>query len=298
MNKMSNRVTYTDVNDEEILRKAIMYGCREFVRVKLNANIAKELPFPSDYDFSTECFLSKPYLNVADRIFDFKIRPDDVWVVSFPKAGSTWLSNIVWQLQNNLDFSKEFLPANYNYLEPMIFYQAYDDNKTDPEYADFRKISDAQLDLLDKEPSPRLFKSHLPAHLLPTNIWTVRPKLIYIYRDVKDVAISTYHMYKGYKYIAYKGSMEDCFDSFLSDNFIYSPFFAHVKGYKKLVQFDHVLVLNYEQLVSNTFEEVRRISKFLNRSYTNDQLKQLVEHVSFRNMNRSKMNMPFTDGFK
>lgn len=180
----------------------------------------------------------------------------------------------------------------------MIFYEAYDDNKNDPDYMEFKKQKDNQLDLLDKEPSPRLIKSHLPAHLLPTNIWTVRPKLIYIHRNVKDVAVSTYHMYRSFKYTAYKGSMEDCFDSFLSDNFICAPFFSHIKGYKKLMQFDHVLVLNYEQLVSNTFEEVRRISKFLNCSYTNDQLKQLVEHVSFKNMNSTRMKLPFSDGFK
>lgn len=291
-------IAYTDVNDAEILRKALLYGAKEFVRVKLNANIAKELPFPKDYDFSTSYFLSKSYVNVADRIFNFKIRPDDVWVVSFPKAGSTWLSNIVWLLQNNLNFSSDFVAANYNYLEPMIFYEQYDDNKNDADYAEFKQQKDKQLDLLDREQSPRLIKSHLPAHFLPTNIWNVRPKLIYIHRNAKDVAVSTYHMYRKFKYTAYKGTMEDCFDSFLSDDFFYAPFFSHIKGYKKLVQFDNVLVLNYEQLISNTFEEVRRISKFLNRTYTNDQLKQLVDHVSFRNMHSTQMQLPFTDGFK
>lgn len=58
-------------------------------------------------------FYQKKYPDVADTIFNFEIRPDDVCLVAFPKSGSTYLSNIVWQS----DFSAPYLPPDHNYLE-------------------------------------------------------------------------------------------------------------------------------------------------------------------------------------
>lgn len=41
-------------------------------------------------------------------------------------------------------------------------------------------------------PSPRFIKSHLPYHLLPTQMDTVKPKIIYTSRNPKDLCVSFY----------------------------------------------------------------------------------------------------------
>lgn len=268
-----------------LLKKCQLYGAKEFIW-------AKALPFscpcqfPSDYKF-TKCFLPKKYTKLSDRIRNFAVRSDDIWICAFPKSGSTWLANICWQLQNNLDFTKNLPVLPYAFIERPIFFDTCGTNKGD-------KIYQAGIDRIDKffedcekQPSPRLLKSHLPASLLPSEIWTKKPKLIYVHRDVRDVAISMYHMFRNHLWIKYPGTMEDFFDLFLNDHIYYGPFHEHINSFRQLHQCDHILFISYEEMVASPFATIKKISEFLNYSYSDVQLKQLMEHLSFENMRRN-----------
>lgn len=37
------------------------------------------------------CLLGKKLVQMADPIYNFEVKPDDIWMVTYPKAGSTWL---------------------------------------------------------------------------------------------------------------------------------------------------------------------------------------------------------------
>lgn len=287
----------TDVENTVLAKKAALYGVREFLYANIDPATRNQFPFPSDYEFSP-CFLPKKFEQVAERIQNFQIRSDDIWTVSFPKAGSTWVANIVWQLMNNMDFSAEFLPANHMFLEPMIFNEENDENKMDDGFKEWIKFTDGQLDRLDKETSRRFPKSHLPAHLLPKEIWSVKPKLIYVYRNVKDVALSWFHMFRKLQYTKYQGSLDDYIDNFVNDYALYTPFHAHVDGFRKLCHFDYILIVNYEDMMANQFVGIKRISEFLNCTYSDEELRKLTEHVSFGNMRNKAPNQPFSDGCK
>ena len=85
--------SYTEVENSPLKKLAEFYCAKEFVRLKVDPTTEKQLPFPSDYKFS-QCFLPKKYLTQANRIENFPVNADDVWVVSFPKAGTTWTLNM------------------------------------------------------------------------------------------------------------------------------------------------------------------------------------------------------------
>lgn len=60
-------------------------------------------PFMDD---GTGCVLPHQYRKLAEKIEKLKVRSDDVFLCSVPRTGSTWLSEILWLLGNDLDFDK------------------------------------------------------------------------------------------------------------------------------------------------------------------------------------------------
>ena len=62
--------------------------------------------------------------NTAQRIWNFKARPDDVWIVTYPKCGTTMTQELVWQIINlakggevDSEKSKEFLFLRTPFIE-------------------------------------------------------------------------------------------------------------------------------------------------------------------------------------
>lgn len=227
--------------------------------------------------------MPKKYTTVADRIYDLQVRPDDVFVVSFPKSGNTWMMNIVWQLMNGLNLAAKTIDDGQT-LERSMLFDVDDELKRDPAIAALCGKVDRILDDYEQRPSPRLLKSHLAADLLPKGIWTVKPKVIYVYRDAKDVAVSMYHMTRNHMFYKYRGTMEDFFDMFLNDRIIWGPFHEHLNSFRQLHGLEHVFLISYEEMLADSFAAIKNISEFLGYSYSCDQLKQLTQHVSFENL--------------
>lgn len=46
---------------------------------------------------------------------------------------------------------------------------------------------------VDELPSPRILNTHYPPHLLPVQMKGKKVKIVYIYRNPKDVTVSGYH---------------------------------------------------------------------------------------------------------
>lgn len=44
------------------------------------------------------------YLKYADKIYNFQARADDVWIVTYPRSGTTWTQEMIWLICNDLDY--------------------------------------------------------------------------------------------------------------------------------------------------------------------------------------------------
>ncbi|XP_064596297.1 sulfotransferase 4A1-like [Liolophura sinensis] len=236
------------------------------------------LPFQVMYPFGSYkgIAINTTMLNSLEQVENFEVRKDDIFVVSFPRSGTTWTQELVYMVANDADVEKASsmnLEARFPYLE---------DHENSPEN-------------LKTAESPRFIKSHLPYRLLPKEIETKKPKIIYVMRNPKDMVVSFYHLWLKLR-ARYRGQFSDFCELFLQDNLMFSPWTEHVKEFWERRDEDNILFLKYEDLHMNLSHEVERISKFLNKPLTPEQVVTIVDHCSFDSMKKNdKVNYRWWD---
>ncbi|XP_069678912.1 luciferin sulfotransferase-like [Periplaneta americana] len=247
--------------------------------VKSNDNIYKYgliKVWPSGCTFYPE------YRNHAQRIRDLEVRADDVWIVTYPKCGTTWTQEMVWLLMNNLDYEKagKILLTERS---PFIEYGCMSGSD------DLFQVGDTVAQVEELE-SPRVVKTHLPLELLPKQLWTVKPKqIIYVARGAKDVAVSYFHHHRLWN--CYVGTSEDFVDAFIEGYPGYGSLWDHILEFWKIRNEPYVLFNTFEEMKKDLPNVVQRTAKFLNKSLNCQQLQKLCEHLSFDSMkNNTSVN--------
>ena len=220
-----------------------------------------ELPF-----YHTECeglilppFMKKEQAGIYAN--SFNVRPRDVFIASFPKSGTNWLTYVVQQIANPIPPSQEYMSVGgaIPYMES------------------------STLEQLEGYPSPRYMYTHLPCHLMPHgNEQDV--KYLVIARNPKDVAVSQFHFMSSFKLLDFTGSWEEFLNLFLKGRTIYGSYFDHVLAWWKHKDDDNVLFLRYEDLKKDLKGQIGVIANFLNFNHSQEELEKIAEKCTFKAM--------------
>lgn len=222
------------------------------------------------------CVLPVGYVEEAERIRRLGVREDDVWVVTYPKCGTTWTQEMTWLLVNNLDYDAAKATSIVRRSPFMEFGSLTKGSKSD--------LPDTVAIVENLKP-PRVIKSHLPLQLLPYQLWTVKPKIIYVAREAKDVAVSYYHHHR--LVTAYTGTIQDFVEAFVEGSVMYGSLWDHILEFWKIRDEPYILFNTYEEMKKDLPGVVQRTAKFLNRSLDSRQLEELCEHLSFESMKKN-----------
>lgn len=229
-------------------------------------------PLGPNHKFNGVC-LPAQYKVFANSLRAFKIRPNDIYCFGYPKTGTTWTQEMVWLINNNFDFKKA-KKISQLYRFPLIELLAM----LPMDMNDLHIFEE-----LDHVPSPRHFKSHLPISMLPEELWTVKPKIIYITRNPKDAAVSLYHHYKHLH--GYLGSLDEFLHLYLEGNVIYGPFTTTINEFLQLKgKAAHIHFISYEKMQQDLRSVIRSTAKFLEKPVTEQQVEALYEHLQVDSM--------------
>nr|XP_053635459.1 sulfotransferase 1C4-like [Cherax quadricarinatus] len=189
--------------------------------------------------------LPAAFTRIADKIYNFKLRPSDVILMGMPKSGTTWLQEVLWTMLNNPDLNNDKADTPTPMRSPQIEFDALaDSNAWDKMMVDFGELpqsfQDMAAEFLFKEmksedgvflkmsealPDRRVMKTHLPFCLLPPYLLN-SAKVVYAVRNPKDVVVSLYHHFKNFQFHSYTGTFDNFVKLFMEDDLLFSPLLA------------------------------------------------------------------------
>ncbi len=199
---------------------------------------------------------------ITYRQFLAGIQRDDVFIVSYPKSGTTWLAflvanvikgdaDLVVNLRSSVDYVSD---VNRLYVKRRGMLQ-----NTRVDYG--------------KMPRPRFFKAH--AHYDAE-----LPKVVYVLRDPRDVMVSYWH----YDRLINAGRAPSLAAFVARDDHWPCRWDAHVTGWLLEGQHPCMLVIRYEEMHQDAREVLRRVLDFAAVPYTSSEIERAVAASRFETM--------------
>ncbi|NXJ78066.1 ST1D1 Sulfotransferase, partial [Trogon melanurus] len=216
--------------------------------------------------------LYKSFIEGWPQVEVFQARPDDLLIATYPKSGTTWLSEILDMIYQDGDVQKCRRDAIFNRV-PFLEMKA-------------PKILSG-VEQLERIPSPRLVKTHLPVQLVPASFWDKGCKVIYVARNPKDVVISYYYFYQMAKMHPDPGTLGEFIESFMNGKVAYGSWYNHVRGWWEKKQEKQLLYLFYEDMKKDLRREVQKILQFLGKKVSEETLARIIHHTSFQEMKKN-----------
>ncbi|KAG5669587.1 hypothetical protein PVAND_017474 [Polypedilum vanderplanki] len=222
----------------------------------------KDFPHLITYDF---------FLNGIDKLKDFELFEDDVLLCGYMRSGTTMMQEMIWLILNNFDFDRA---KNVIRSERFPNFEGYDNRQKVSGITNYRKLEEFSR--------PRTFKTHCPIQFLPTQLYSVKPKIIYISRDVKDVVISMFYYLKD-MFNETQMNFKEFLEKFMNDEILFTPYRQHLSGFKNL-EYENILYLTYELVNKNIDEAIEKVGKFLEKKVFEENKEKLKKYLKFESM--------------
>lgn len=192
---------------------------------------------------------------------EFIAREDDIYIVAYPRSGTTWLQMILYQLTSSGEMNFTHISEKIPFIE-----------------REFKRGHN-----MNNMPSPRIFKSDSDCEFhknKPGNF-------IYIERNGESVLKSYY--YFSITNMRSKDTFNTFFKKFMSGDVPYGSWFSNVRDWRAASMHCRMLHLRYEELCADRESVIRKIVEFCGFEPTEETIMRAVEYSSFEYMKQHEM---------
>ncbi|NP_001410596.1 sulfotransferase family 1, cytosolic sulfotransferase 9 [Danio rerio] len=212
-----------------------------------------------------------------ENVKNFQARPDDILIATYPKAGTTWVSNIL----DLLYFGKE--DPKRQTTKPIY--------KRVPFLESCFPEMQSGTELANNLPtSPRLIKTHLPVQLVPQSFWEKNSRVAYVARNAKDNAVSYFHFNRMNKAQPEPGDWNTFLEEFMKGKMVFGSWFDHVCGWwEKKKTYPNLHYMLYEDMAKDIKGEVESLCTFLKLSRSDEEKEKIINGIQFDAMKQNKM---------
>ncbi|XP_022651751.1 amine sulfotransferase-like isoform X1 [Varroa jacobsoni] len=199
-------------------------------------------------------------------------RDDDIFIVTYPKSGTTWLQQIMFVLFNGRhikDISERY--ANCPFLE---------------------HSGSVRIETMRR---PGAIKLHMRFEHAP---YAGNAKYIYCVRNPKDCCVSFF--YQSLKTVEHFSdcTFEEFFEYFMDGKCEFGNYWDHIESWYPHVTADNVLMVTYEDMKKNIARELGNIGNFIGGEWgqklqSGERLQTVIRLSSFRNMRKLYENSLF-----
>uniref|UniRef100_A0A2K5C0L6 Sulfotransferase n=1 Tax=Aotus nancymaae TaxID=37293 RepID=A0A2K5C0L6_AOTNA len=205
------------------------------------------------------------------QIQSFEAKPDDLLICTYPKAGTTWIQEIVDMIEQNGDVEK-CQRAIIQQRHPFIEWAR------PPQPSGFHHVAQAGLKFLSSSNPPS--SAYQSAEI--TNF-------LYVARNAKDCMVSYYHFQRMNHKLPDPGTWEEYFETFINGKVVWGSWFDHVKGWWEMKDRYQILFLFYEDIKRDPKHEIQKVMKFMGKNLDETVLDKIVQETSFEKMKENPM---------
>jgi len=182
----------------------------------------------------------------------YKPRPDDIFIVTYPKSGTTLIQMMLYQMTSDGSMDIPHILSVSPWFEHEVMTQP------------------PNRELFESLPSPRFFKTHFFYDQLPQ-----QGRFIYIVRDVRDVALSSYH------HFCLMTGVDQNREQFIN-GFLRQPrsWFKFQASWWPHRNDENVLFLTYEGIIKDLEGTVRKLAAFCGIPVDESSMPRIVERCS------------------
>ncbi|XP_077521314.1 sulfotransferase ssu-1-like isoform X3 [Amblyomma americanum] len=221
----------------------------------------------SEYHEVDGVYLSKSFpVESVRSALGYKAQPGDLFIVSYPKCGTTWMQHIVYNIINNQPPPRSMLAS----MIEMPFLEA--------------QGAEAVEDM--RRPGP--IKTHMSFRFQP---YCSDSKYIYVTRNPYDCCVSFfYHTRDMPDYHFQDGTFDQFYEMFLEGKVDFGDYFDHLLSWYEHSNDPNVLFVTYEQLKKDTRSWVLKVADFIGEEFgqklrsDESRLKNVLQNISVKTM--------------